>query len=180
MEETLMEKENLNADFRNLSKEVLLGLLEDASLNWLAHDGLWFQAVEEKFGIDNASSCNQKAIARYSQIEAKRIMKRLQLPNDGGIPTLMRALKFRMYHLINKQEFLEVSENRCVFRMVSCRVQDTRRKKGLPDYPCKPVGIEEYGHFAKTIDGRIRTRCIGCPPDKNSEDYWCSWEFYMD
>lgn len=175
-----MEKETLNADFQNLSKEELLGLLEDASLNWLAHDGLWFQAVEENFGIENASLCNQKAIAKYSRIEAKRIMKRLQLPNDGGIPTLMKALKFRMYHLINKQEFLDVSEKKCVFRMVTCRVQDARRKKGLPDYPCKPVGMEEYSNFAKTIDNRIKTRCIGCPPDKHTEDYWCSWEFYMD
>lgn len=175
-----MEKETLNADFRNLSKEELLGLLEDASLNWLAHDGLWFQAVEENFGIENASLCNQKAIAKYSQIEAKRIMKRLNLPKDGGIPILMRAMKFRMYHLINKQEFREVSEKRCVFRMVACRVQDARRRKGLPDYPCKPVGMEEYRHFAQTIDGRIKTRCLGCPPDKHTDDYWCSWEFYMD
>ena len=175
-----MEKETLNADFRNLSKKELLGLLEDASLNWLAYDGLWFQAVEEYFGIENASLCNQKAIAKYSRIEAKRIMKRLHLPPDGGISTLMRALKFRMYHLINKQEFLDVSEKRCVFRMVACRVQNARRKKGLPDYSCKPVGIEEYSNFAKTIDDRIKTRCIGCPLDKHTEGYWCSWEFYID
>ncbi len=163
-------------DIRQLSKEEILGFLEDASLNWLAHDGLWFQAVEEKFGTESASRCNQKAIAQYSEIEAKRIMKRLNLPQNGGIPALITALRFRMYHLINKQDFIEISEKRCIFRMISCRAQDARRKKGLPSYPCKPVGIEEYSHFAQSIDSRIKTKCIGCPPDL-SNDCWCSWEF---
>jgi hypothetical protein len=163
----------------DLTREELLGLLEDASLNWLTHDGLWFQAVEERHGTDQASLCNQKAIAQYSEIEAKRIMRRFNL-NDGGISSLMQALKFRMYHLINKQDFIEVSETRCIFRMVECRVQQARKKKGLPDYPCKPVGIKEYTHFAMTIDPRIRTRCVACPPDTHPNDFWCAWEFTLE
>jgi len=50
----------------------------------------------------------------------------------------------------------------------------------LPDYPCKPVGIAEYSHFAKTIDPRIQTRCVACPPDPHPEGYWCAWEFFID
>jgi len=172
-------KFNDNFDISTLSRAELLGFLEDASLNWLAHDGLWFQAVEDRYGTETASLCNQKAIAQYSQIEAKRIMKRLGLPKDGGIPALMTALKFRMYHLINKQDFQEVSEKRCIFRMVTCRVQQARRSKGLPDYPCRSVGIEEYSNFGRSIDSRIETRCIGCPPDAHTDDYWCSWEFTL-
>ena len=30
---------------------------------------------------------------------------------------------------------------------------------------------------AKTIDPRIKTRCIGCPPDQHPDNYWCAWEF---
>ncbi len=168
----------LTKNIENLSKKELMGLLTDASLNWLSHDGLWFQSVEKKFGIEEASLCNQNAIASYSEIEAKRIMRRFNL-NEGGIASLMKALGFRMYHLINKQDFIEVSENRCVFRMLECRVQDARKKKGLPDYPCKPVGLKEYAHFAKTIDSRIKTRCVACPPDMHPDEFWCAWEFYI-
>lgn len=163
-----------------LTKEELLGLLEDASLNWLAHDGLWFQAVEEEFGTEAASRCNQRAIARYSEIEGRRIMKRMNIGQNGGIPALMQALKFRMYHLINDQDFIDVEENRCIFRMRECRVQVARKKKGLPDYPCKAVGIQEYSHFASAIDGRIKTRCITCPPDEHADDVWCAWEFSIE
>ncbi|WP_028325266.1 DUF6125 family protein [Desulfatirhabdium butyrativorans] len=169
----------MQSSITELGREELLGLLQDASLNWLAHDGLWFQAVEEKFGTTEASLCNQKAIAIYSEIEAKRIKRRFHL-TQGGIPDLMQALKFRMYHLINEQDFVEVSGNRCIFRMVGCRVQQTRKQKGLPDYPCKAVGIKEYSHFAKTIDPRIQTRCVACPPDMHPDQYWCAWEFFMD
>jgi hypothetical protein len=169
----------LTKNIENLSKKDLLGLLEDASLNWLAHDGLWFQSVEEKFGIEAASLCNQKAIASYSEIEAKRIKRRFNL-QEGGIHTLMKALSFRMYHLINKQDFIEISDNKCVFRMLECRVQQARNKKGLPSYPCKSVGMKEYSHFAKTIDSRIKTRCVACPPDIHPDEFWCAWEFYID
>jgi hypothetical protein len=61
--------------------------------------------------------------------------------------------------------------------MENCRVQAARKRKNLPDFPCKPVGILEYTYFAKTIDPRIETRCISCPPDPHPEEYYCSWEF---
>jgi hypothetical protein len=89
----------------------------------------------------------------------------------------MQALRFRLYHLINRQDFIEVSENRCVFRMLECRVQEARKRKGLPDYPCKPVGLSEYSHFAKAIDPEIQTRCVACPPDEHPQGFWCAWEF---
>ncbi len=73
-----------------------------------------------------------------------------------------------------------MTENRCVFRMLDCRVQEARRRKGLPDYPCKSVGIQAYTHFARAIDPRIVTRCVARPPDEHTEEYWCAWEFRIE
>jgi hypothetical protein len=162
-----------------LSKEELFGLLTDAAKNWLAHDGLWFQAVEKKFGMDDAIELDGQAWQRFTQIEAQRIMKRLNMQPGGGIPSLIQALKFRLYAYINKQAIVESSEKHCIFRMEHCRVQDTRKRKDLPDFPCKPVGILEYTYFAKTIDPRIETRCISCPPDPHPDEYYCCWEFKL-
>jgi hypothetical protein len=165
---------------KDLTKEELIELLKDAAKNWLAHDGLWFQAVENKCGIDAAIELDGQAWKQFTQIEAKRIMKRFTIKPGGGIPALIQALKFRLYAFINVQEVTEVSENRCLFRMVNCRVQETRKRKNLPDFPCKPVGIIEYTYFAKTIDPRIKTRCIACPPDPHPDDYYCCWEFTIE
>jgi hypothetical protein len=164
-------------EIQDFSKEELIALLRDAAVNWLAHDGLWFRAVEDRFGLEAAMELDKEAWERFTVLEAKRIMKRLSLPEAGGIPALVQALKLRLYAHINIQETSEVSLRRCVFRMRSCRVQDARMRQGLDFFPCKPIGIVEYSGFAKTIDQRIRTRCLACPPDPKASDSWCSWEF---
>jgi len=92
----------------------------------------------------------------------------------------VECLKHRLYARLNRQGATEVTESRAVFRMVDCRVQSTRRRKGLPDFPCKEVGIVEYAGFARTVDPRIRTRCIACPPDPGSRDFYCAWEFALE
>jgi hypothetical protein len=165
--------------FEEFSREQLEGMLQDAVRNWLTHDGLWFLAVEDKFGLDTAIELDAKAWEGYAVIEAKRIIKRHQIAKGGGIPALADALGKRMYSFISRQEIVEQSETRLVFRINECRVQSTRERKGLPAFPCKPVGIVEFSNFAKTIDPRIETRCISCPPDVHPKDWYCSWEFTL-
>jgi hypothetical protein len=169
----------MNDELQSLSKEELIGYIEDISKNWLAMDGVWFQAVEKRYGMEKAIECDIDAWNVFTVLEAKRIMQRFNIPEKGGIPALMKALKFRVYANINKQEIVEVSENRCVFRMNDCRVQSARNRKGLPDFPCKRVGMPEYILFAKTIDPRIEVNCICCPPDDHPENYYCAWEFIL-
>ncbi len=176
----LMKENFANKELSDLSKEDLLALLQDAAKNWLAHDGLWFRAVEDKFGFETAIGLDKKAWETFTVIEAKRIMKRLGLKPGGGIPALVQALKFRLYAHINTQEVLEQEKNRCVFRMNTCRVQEARQRQGLTDFPCKSVGIIEYSGFAKTIDPRIQTKCITCPPDQRTTNFWCAWEFTLE
>lgn len=161
------------------SKEELIGFLEDAAKNWLAHDGLWFLAAEERFGIETAMELDRRAWEKFTVIEARRIRRRLGIEPGGGIPALKQALEYRLYAHLNVQETLDVDERTIVFRMNDCRVQSARQRKGLPDFPCKPVGLVEYGNFARTIDPRFRTRCIACPPDPHPQEYWCAWEFTL-
>jgi hypothetical protein len=166
-------------DVNDLDPKELQELLIDAAKNWLAHDGLWFRAVEEKFGMEAAMELDKQAWEKFTVIEANRIMKRLNFPPGGGIPALIQALKFRLYAFINVQEVIEASENRCIFRMNRCRVQEARQRQGLADFPCKSIGIVEYSGFASTIDPRIQTRCITCPPDPHPHNVWCAWEFFI-
>ncbi|MCK4316025.1 MAG: hypothetical protein KAX24_09660, partial [Anaerolineae bacterium] len=70
------------------SKEELIGFLEDAAKNWLAHDGLWFLAAEERFGIETAMELDRRAWEKFTVVEAKRIKRRLGIEPGGGIPAL--------------------------------------------------------------------------------------------
>jgi hypothetical protein len=161
----------------DMTKEQLIRLVQDDAKNWLAHDGLWFQAIEARYGLEAAIDADRAAWEKFTVVEANRILDRLGMKPGGGIPALVECLKHRLYARLNVQEALEVSDTRAVFRMVDCRVQSARRRKGLADFPCKSVGIVEYTEFARTIDPRIRTRCIACPPDEGPRDWYCAWEF---
>jgi hypothetical protein len=164
---------------RQHSQEELIDLLEMAAKNWLAHDGLWFLAAEEAFDMETAIELDRQAWERFTVIEATRIMDFLRIAPGGGVPALKEALGYRLYARINEQEIIDLDEHTLVFRMNECRVQAARQRKGLPDFPCKPVGLVEYGNFAATVDPRFQTRCIACPPDPHPEDYFCAWEFTL-
>jgi hypothetical protein len=173
-------EDGVPAALKSLPRETLIELLEKVGINWLANDGIWFQAVEKKFGMTDAKRCNDTCWTRFSPFEAARIKSLLSLPDHGGIPALKKALAYRMYAFINKQSMEDVGENSVIFRMNDCRVQAARQRKGLPDYPCKSAGLVEYPYFAKTIDPRIKTECIGCPPDDHPDDWFCAWKFTLE
>lgn len=161
----------------NMSHEKLISLMDSVAKNWLTNDGSWFLSVEEKQGMNDAKRCNDTCWAHYSPFEAWSIKRLLQLPEHPGIQGLKQALNFRMYARINVQTIIEEGENCIQFQMNDCQVQSARKHKGLTDYPCKSVGLVEYGYFAEAIDSRIQTECIGCPPDEHPPEWFCAWRF---
>jgi hypothetical protein len=163
-----------------LDKETLIELLEDQAKNWLAHDGLWFQAVEEHFGMAAAIQLDTEAWIQFTQIEARRIMQRLSIQPNGGIQALMKALQYRLYARINEQTLIQIDERTLRFEMNDCRVQSARQRKGLHEFPCKNVGVAEYAYFAHTIDPRFRTQVIACPPDLHPTGFYCAWLFTLE
>ena len=165
-------------NLENLSRETLEKMLVDFSKNWLAHDGLWFQAAERQYGIEKAIELDTEAWKRFTVIEAKRIMALHGIEENSGLEGLKKALDFRLYAVLNEQRIENETENSFEFYMIDCRVQSARRRKNMTLFPCKSVGIVEYTGFATTIDPRIKTECIGCPPDKHAgEKYYCGWLF---
>jgi hypothetical protein len=162
-----------------LSKEQLISLIEDGAANWLAHDGLWFLAAEGQYGMEKAIDLDRRAWEQFTVIEAKRIMKRHGIPPNSGLDGLKKALGFRLYAHLNIQEVVDETATSFVFRMNDCRVQSARQRDGRPDFPCKNVGLVEYAKFAETIDPRIRTQCVSCPPDSHPSEYFCAWKFSL-
>lgn len=163
----------------HLSRKQLVGMLDDFAKNWLAHDGLWFQEIEARHGMETAIECDTEAWRRFTVIEARRIMKRHNIAEDSGLEGLKKALGYRLYSRLNKQSILEETEDSFLFQMQACRVQGARARHGLADFPCKSVGLVEYTEFARTIDPRIKTICVSCPPDPHHDSYFCAWRFML-
>ena len=165
--------------FEDLSREDLIKIIEMHAKSWLAHDGCWFLAAEEKYGMNVAIELDTRSWERFTVAEARRIMKAFAIEPDGGLDALAEALKYRLYATVNVQEMERVSEDTLIFTMTECRVQTARRRKKLDDFPCKSVGIVEYSGFAATIDPRIKTECMHCPPDERNDSFSCRWKFTL-
>lgn len=173
-------EQNIPEPLLSLSEEKLKKLKETIAVNWLANDGIWFQAVEFSRDMDQAKKCNDACWSHFSPFEAWSIMHFLNLSENSGLEGLKKALQYRLYAAINKQSISDETDNSFVFKMNDCRVQSARKRKGLKDYPCKSAGIVEYTTFAETIDPRIKTRCVSCPPDPHPEEWYCAWHFFIE
>ena len=160
------------------SKDELIELIALYSKNWLAHDGVWFQAIEQRAGMDEAMHYDREAWRRFTVIEAKKIKAFLGLSERPGLEGLARALRLRLYANINKDS-IEINGNTLIYTTIECRVQHARKQKGMPYHPCKSVGEIEYSGFAKTIDDRISCRCLSCYPEITDESCCCKWEFVL-
>ena len=78
----------MNNNYETLSqysKDELIELIAMYSKNWLAHDGVWFQAIEKKAGMDDAMYYDIEAWRRFTVIEAKKIKAFLNLPEKAGL-----------------------------------------------------------------------------------------------
>ena len=173
------QEEGIPDFLREMPKEDQLSLLDSIAKNWLAQDGVWFQAVEFTRGMNDAKRCNDSTWARFSPFEAWSIKRMLGLGKHPGLDGLKKALNFRMYGRLNIQSCRREG-NALVFEMNNCRVQSARNRKGLDDYPCKSAGLVEYSTFATAIDDRIKTECLGCPPDSHPDNWFCAWRFVID
>ena len=154
--------------------------LTDAAKNWIAMDGLWFQAVEQAYGMDAALGIDREVWEQFAVIEARRIMERLALPENGGLDALEIAFNNRFVSLLNKLEILRPDKNTLIVTTTTCRVQGARKRKGMPEFPCRSVGLVEFPVFARTIDARIMTTCLSCPPETPPGIPYCSWKFTLE
>lgn len=153
--------------------------LTDAAKNWVAMDGLWFQAVEQAYGMDAALAMDRKVWEQFAVIEAQRIKERLALPEKGGLDALEIALNNRLVSLLNELEIIRPEEKTLIITLKTCRVQAARERKGLPLFPCRSIGLVEFPVFARSIDTRIMTTCLSCPPETLPGTPYCSWKFTL-
>ena len=63
----------MKLNLEELSKEQLQELVTIYARNVYAIDGVWFQSIEQKEGMDEAMHHDRNAMRRFSETEAKRI-----------------------------------------------------------------------------------------------------------
>ncbi len=163
---------------QNIPKEILPDFIFMHLRNLWAVDGLYYLGIEDAFGTEAATEIDRKVWEVMGKIEARRIKKLCNIQKND-ITALIKALRFSGWALDLEDKEIEIKPNKAILRNIRCRVQNTRKQKGLVEFACKPVRWGYLKSFAKEINPNIRVNCTLCPPDKHPENLWCEWEFIL-
>lgn len=171
---------------RDVDKKLISRLKNDEIADFIflhlrniwAVDGLYYLSIEEKWGTIEATEIDRKVWEVMGKIEARKLKNFLKIEKND-IPSLMEILQYSGWALDLEDKEVIIDENKGIIKNVKCRVQNTRLKKGLKEFGCKPVRLSFLKSFAKEINPDIEVKCKLCPPDKHPDDLWCVWEFTM-
>ena len=161
-----------------MDKERIIELFFLQMRNMWTVDGLYYLGIEDKFGTDSATEIDRKVWEVMGKIEARRLKETLGIKGDD-IRTVMEALRLTSWSLDLEDKEIIVQEKKAIFRNTNCRVQKTRIRKGLGEFPCKNVRGGYLESFAKEFNPNIVVNCKVCPPDEHDENLWCEWEFLL-
>jgi len=141
-----------------------------------AVDGLYYLGIEEVWGTKAATEIDAKVWEVMGKIEARRLRQFLHIKGDN-IPSMIQALRHSGWALDLEDKEIIVEETKAIIRNTQCRVQNTRKQKGLSEFGCKPVRWGFLKSFAHEFNPAIEVNCKVCPPDKHPDTLWCEWEF---
>jgi hypothetical protein len=152
-------------------------LREVAARTYYTIDGLWFLAVEEKYGFDVAFELNKVVWEKASPIIGKRLLKNLDTEGKPPLQVLMELLFADPLIYVHKPEAVELTDTKAVFRCLECPIQIARIRDGKGVYNGIPGCTKLFQAYAELVDSRITTRCNACAPNPDSPEYWCEWVF---
>ncbi|VVB62151.1 Uncharacterised protein [uncultured archaeon] len=159
-----------------LSKEKIPEYIFMQLRNLWAADGLYFLRIEELYGTETATQIDADVWAIMGKIEARKLKEFLGITGTD-IPSMMKALQYTTWALDLEDKEIIIQKNHALIRNIRCRVQNTRKNKGLKEFGCKPVRFGFLKAFAKEFNPDIFVKCTVCPPDVHPDDFWCQWEF---
>jgi hypothetical protein len=152
-------------------------LREIAARTYYTIDGLWFLAVEEKYGFDAAFELNQVVWQKAGPIIGKRLLKNLDTKNKSPLQILMEMLFADPLIHVHKPKVIELTDTKVVFRFIECPIQVARIRDGKGVYDGIPGCTLLLQAYAELVDQRITTRCNACAQNPDSPEYWCEWVY---
>jgi len=152
-------------------------LVEVFSRSLTTIDGLWFLAVEQKYGFDTALGLDIEVWRRFGLIQARRMVNTFAIKEDSPIRAVIKVLLVDPIFPIYVPEVPVLTDTKAIFRCTDCPPQKARIRDGRGEFPCKGVGIALFGAYAEAVDPTIKVSCLTCPPDAHPPQYWCEWQF---
>lgn len=174
--EAAMNQTEGRSSFSKLSKKRLLDLFYFQIRNIWRVDGLYFLGIEKEFGTSAASKIDAECWKAMGTLEARQL-KEILRTKEWSVPKVMEALGLTSWALDQRDKKVQVQKDQALFRVVACTTQLTRIRKGLTEFPCRPVREGYLKAFVQELNPSVTVTCNICPPGAHSENAWCEWKF---
>ena len=123
--------------FKRLDRDELRRIL---ILNWMTHDGLWFNEVATKFGMGEASPMNLSVCRKLGAIEVSRLMKMTGASSPRDMAEYRELFEFAAEAFVPDFQTIRVDYpggDIQVFHMLECFAHKALKSAGrLADYEC--------------------------------------------
>ena len=160
-----------------LSRKKLLDLLQYQVRNIWRVDGLYFLGIEREFGTEAASKIDKACWSTMGTLEARQL-KEVIGGREWSVPRIIETLRLTSWALDHEDhKEVEAHRGRALFRVVSCRTQLARIRKGLTEFPCRAVRESYLKAFVRELNSDVAVTCKICPPGPHPPGAWCEWEF---
>ena len=152
-------------------------LREVCSRTFYTIDGLWFLAVEDKYGFETAFEMNQVVWQQASPIIGRRLLKNLDIKDRPPLQALIALILADPLMYVHRPEVVTLTDTKAVFRCTECPIQVARIRDGKGVYNGVPGCSLLFESYAELIDPRIKVNCVACAPNPDEPEYWCEWGF---
>ena len=107
---------------------------------WMSHDARWFMAVAQAFGLEAASRLNQAASHEEGKVEARRIMRALQIPTPETVDDYL-LLQETLIGLLGPElldyQVVRTADDSFEIRIQRCFAHENVARAGVGDaYEC--------------------------------------------
>jgi hypothetical protein len=162
---------------RRLALEISPQQMQELRLGALtAIDGLWFMAVERKYGFDNALELDLEVWKDYGRVILRRIARMLGLtldPEDPPDLATINLLLETICHIDGTQCEGTVSEGEIVFRVHRCPWRENLNRSGRDSIvPCEFVDNTIFLDWLKSVDPGVSFEITHSLP--RGDDH-CEW-----
>jgi len=167
--------------YADFSKDFLLELLTAYSDYVRKLDGLWYLAVMERLGNDEAFACDTSVWEKMQLVETKMTCR---LFNIGGhdVAALMKAFQMSPWMGVYEYSMELDSPNRGVVTITRCPTLLALEKEGLGREVeiCQVLTPKLFTIQAEYFNPKMRVRGLKVPPRKSKDEVHCQWEFTLD
>lgn len=169
-----------DATYDVFSKEVLLQLLTLCGDYLQRVDGLWYLAVKERLGNDEAFQCDRWVWERLQTWEIDRVTKLLKIEGHD-VSSLLKWFQMSPWMRNYKCQVELKNKDRGIATFTHCPtlVALEREGTGREKTICLELEPDIMRLIAVFFNPNMKVKALKLPPRKNKEDIACQWAFEL-